>query len=364
MTGGGTLRFLTFRMDQRLYALPAEDVSEVIRIPSVARVPRSPAALLGLASHRGAVIPLASLRGLLGVVEGGAFSTSRAIVLDQGAPVAIAVDSVHALVVIPADSLETRQSELAAEAGERLKGAFSSDALVAKVLDIQGLLESAFVRRSKPQRQIRTHPKPAKSEVSANRDAEMLVTFDVADQEYALELADVLEIVSRPASLTTIARAEAVVVGMMAFRDQLLPLLSLRGLLGFASSTVASRREKIVVANVGGALVGLIADRDWIVNSRNSGDEEVVCTVASLAGFRARIVHRVDSLELGQDMILAGLGVGLLPAGRPVRHGVALRPLDQPDVTQRPFAVTRRGRSDWPPLALVLRLLQEVSEVT
>jgi DNA-binding transcriptional LysR family regulator len=105
------------------------------------------------------------------------------------------------------------------------------------------------------------------------------------------------------------------------------------------------------------------ADRDWIVNSRNSGDEEVVRTVASLAGFRARIMHRVDSLELVQDMILAGLGVGLLPAGRPVRRGVALRPLDQPDVTQRPFAVTRRGRSDWPPLALVLRLLQEVSAV-
>jgi hypothetical protein len=30
-------------------------------------------------------------------------------------------------------------------------------------------------------------------------------------------------------------------------------------------------------------------------------------------------------------------------------------------VTQRPFAVTRRGRSAWPPLALVLRLLQEIS---
>jgi DNA-binding transcriptional LysR family regulator len=102
------------------------------------------------------------------------------------------------------------------------------------------------------------------------------------------------------------------------------------------------------------------ANRDWIVNSRNSGDEEVVRTVASLAGFQPRITHQVDSLELVQDMILAGLGVGLLPAGRPVRRGVALRPLDQPDVTQRPFAVTRRGRSAWPPLALVLRLLQEI----
>ena len=106
------------------------------------------------------------------------------------------------------------------------------------------------------------------------------------------------------------------------------------------------------------------ADQDWIVNSRNSGDEEVIRTVASLAGFQPRITHRVDSLELVQDMILAGLGVGLLPDGRPARRGVALRTLGQPDVTQRPFAVTRRGRSAWPPLALVLRLLGEISGLT
>jgi DNA-binding transcriptional LysR family regulator len=103
------------------------------------------------------------------------------------------------------------------------------------------------------------------------------------------------------------------------------------------------------------------AEDDWIVNSRNSGDEEVIRTVASLAGFQPRITHRVDSLELVQDMILAGLGVGLLPAGPPVRRGVVLRPLGQPDVTQRPFAVTRRGLSAWPPLALVLELLGEIS---
>ena len=106
---------------------------------------------------------------------------------------------------------------------------------------------------------------------------------------------------------------------------------------------------------------GRFREHDWIVNSRNTGDEEVVRTVASLAGFQPRIAHRVDSLELVQDMILAGLGVGLLPAGRPASRGVTLRPLRQPEVMLRPFAVTRRGRSAWPPLALVLRLLQEVS---
>jgi DNA-binding transcriptional LysR family regulator len=104
-------------------------------------------------------------------------------------------------------------------------------------------------------------------------------------------------------------------------------------------------------------------DDAWIVNSRNTADEEVIRVVASLAGFEPRITQRADSLDLVQDMILAGLGVGLLPAARlpavrPVR-GVSLRRLRQPEVIQRSYAVTRRGHSAWPPLALVLRLIQE-----
>jgi DNA-binding transcriptional LysR family regulator len=118
------------------------------------------------------------------------------------------------------------------------------------------------------------------------------------------------------------------------------------------------------VAGTALEVFGRFADHHWIVNSRHSGDDEVIRTVASLAGFQPRITHRVDSLELVQDMIAAGLGVGLLPAGRPVRRGVVLRQLRQPDVTQRPFAVTRRGLAAWPPLALVLQLLKGTSGST
>ena len=98
-------------------------------------------------------------------------------------------------------------------------------------------------------------------------------------------------------------------------------------------------------------------EHDWIVNSRNTADEDVVRTVASLAGFQPRIAHRADSLDLVQDMIVADLGVGLLPAEQPTVRGVALRRLSGPDVVLRAYAVTRRGRKRWPPLALVLRLL-------
>jgi DNA-binding transcriptional LysR family regulator len=95
----------------------------------------------------------------------------------------------------------------------------------------------------------------------------------------------------------------------------------------------------------------------WIGNSRNRADEQVIRLIGSMAGFEPRLTHEADSLELVEDLIIAGLGVGLLPADRPVRPGIAVLPLRDPQVRLRAFAQTRRGRSGWPPLDLVLRRL-------
>jgi DNA-binding transcriptional LysR family regulator len=91
------------------------------------------------------------------------------------------------------------------------------------------------------------------------------------------------------------------------------------------------------------------------VNSRDTGDERVLTAIAGLAGIAPRVVHRADSLELVQDLIVAGLGVGLLPADEPLRAGVRLLELRDPGAELRAYAVTRRGREAWAPLALVTR---------
>ena len=109
------------------------------------------------------------------------------------------------------------------------------------------------------------------------------------------------------------------------------------------------------------AVFGRFRAADWIVNSRNTADEDVVRTVASMAGFEPRIAHKVDSLELVQDLIVAGLGVALLPTDEPARPGVRLLPLAAPDVVLRSSTVIRRGGAHWPPLALALGLLGEWS---
>ncbi|RDH79244.1 LysR family transcriptional regulator [Mycolicibacterium moriokaense] len=104
--------------------------------------------------------------------------------------------------------------------------------------------------------------------------------------------------------------------------------------------------------------IGAYADQTWIVNSRNTADEDAVRTLASLAGFTPRIAHEIDSLDLVEDLIIAGYGIGLLPIGRPTHPGVTVLPLSEPNVVLTAYAATRRGRSTWPPLRVVLDRLR------
>ncbi|MES2605700.1 MAG: chemotaxis protein CheW, partial [Pseudomonadota bacterium] len=223
-------RFLTFRVDAQLYALRAEDVSEVMLLPALARIPQAPPALLGVANLRGAVLPVVSLRELLQKPPAPNKASTRAIVLDVGAPVALVVDSVEMLETATAEQITTHNNELAAADAEKLLGVFTTgqDKAAAKILDIKTLLETAFANRARPQRQVAAISASTNKDTTTDSDSskEVLVTFEVGGQEFALTLDAVKEILPLPATITAVARADAVVLGVISVRDALLPLLS------------------------------------------------------------------------------------------------------------------------------------------
>jgi purine-binding chemotaxis protein CheW len=296
-----TRHFLTFRLGDRHYALPAEDLAEVIRIPTVARVPQSPPGLMGLANLRGAILPVASGRDLLGQSAAAAETgQARAMVLSGAAPVALAVDAVLELVELPLDKMETRAAKLAALPGELITGAFHAGAghQVIKLLDIQSLLKTAFV--------VRARSAPASRSGSAAGDllrtaraAEnqvKMVAFAVADQEYALPLEAVEEIAAAPAILATVPHAEALVLGVASFRDGLLPLLSLRGLLGLARHSSQAVTEKVVVMKVRGHRVGLVVDE---MRAIFAADEARIETVPEVLAPRIGGESRIKAIYRG-----------------------------------------------------------------
>ncbi len=328
---GPAQQFLTFRVERDLYALPAETVSEVIPMPAVARLPLGPSGLLGMANLRGAVVPVASLRALLARADGPLGQTTRAIVLAGEAPIAVAVDAMDGLVSVTSERISTRACECTAAETGHLRGTFeTANAEVAKVLDVASLVAGAFVQRARPARKA-----PALHEALAPRgevgiEAQSLVCFDVAGQVYALELDAVEEIAPAPMELVSTPHAETVLLGMTMFRGAVLPLLSLRGLLGFplALAEHARWRQKMIVISVAGAKLGLVADRMLaILAAKQSAIDPLPSMVAARTGGEARI----------KAVYRGGEGVGLvsiLAPGQLFREDVMQRLTEAPQTMQ------------------------------
>jgi DNA-binding transcriptional LysR family regulator len=99
-----------------------------------------------------------------------------------------------------------------------------------------------------------------------------------------------------------------------------------------------------------------------------SGDRNRACPcsqaflqVCAAAGFSPRFAIEVADYPTVQSLVAAGLGaaaiplLGLSPA---VHEGVTIRPLVDPSLTRRIFAVSRTGRTDDPLIAAMLRSLE------
>jgi purine-binding chemotaxis protein CheW len=313
--------------------LPAEWVSEVARLPPIARVPQAPSSLMGLANLRGAVLPVASVRALLGRADVAATHASRLIVLEGTSPVALAVDEVSSLVRIAPEKVKTAEADIASEGGEHLRGVFDSGSHVTKILDIPELLRRGFAQTAPKQQSLptaagaTTTAKDAAVEMSRQR----LVTFEVAGQDYALPLEVVREIVTAPENLTFVPGSDDAVRGVMPYRGGLLPLLSLRRLLGLPSAILSL--EKVLVVAIGDVLIGFVADRTRVVLSVDPDRVDPAPPV---------LTARADGEAQIKEIYRAGHGklISILAPERLLREDV-MQKLAQGVVTMKPTDETR-----------------------
>ena len=100
----------------------------------------------------------------------------------------------------------------------------------------------------------------------------------------------------------------------------------------------------------------------WIANSRGGDDDELVARMCAAAGFAPQIGHRVDNLEVVEQLVAAGLGIGVMPKlAAATRRGVTHAPLGELGGNRRIFLVARPGAWAWPPVRVLARLLHEAA---
>jgi purine-binding chemotaxis protein CheW len=132
-----TPRWVIFRLEAGQYALPLEQVVEVLRMVAIRPAPEGPAWLAGVINLRGRVLPIMDLRARLGLPPRAARLETRIIVADVGQRlVGLLVDEVLEVLTQPAAAIELPEAlpgaarpMAAVQAGGRLVTVFDLERL-------------------------------------------------------------------------------------------------------------------------------------------------------------------------------------------------------------------------------------------
>jgi purine-binding chemotaxis protein CheW len=254
--------FLIFRIGDETLGLRLALVAEIARLPELARMPLVPPCLLGLANLRGAVLPVMSLRILLRLPDLETNQQSRMVILRGDAPVGLVIDRIERLMQITADQLGSFENEADEDAAldGAIKGAEGEGTI--KILNPARLLAGRFAQigvtaTGRMGRPLVTTTAlagaPARALVS-------LLSLSLGQQEYALPLDRVREIFPLPDYIAELPRPETAVLGVVTLQDRLLPIVSLRALLGLPAAGERQQRSKVIVVSLGSAVVGVVAD--------------------------------------------------------------------------------------------------------
>lgn len=261
-----TRQFVTFIAGGEVFAVDMAPVQEIIRVPDVIRMPLAPATLDGLANLRGKVLPIISLRRMFGFAEKEHDEATRAVVVDVGQPLGFVVDRVASVVGVEPGQIEDVSAIQSAVDTDLLSGLIKDvggHAMI-MVLDFEKLIQREFsqiVAFSKKAGMAGTLSASTKEEEEEEETSDelQLVSFNVAEQEYAIAIEDVQEIVQIPDTIIHVPHSDSHVLGVMTLRSRLLPLVSLRRMFGLPDHHL-DEKSRIVVLALGSASVGVAVD--------------------------------------------------------------------------------------------------------
>ncbi|MEB0133715.1 chemotaxis protein CheW [Actimicrobium sp. CCC2.4] len=312
-------QFVTFIVGDEVFAVDMAPVQEIIRVPEVVKVPLAPRTLDGLANLRGKVLPIISLRRIFGFDERVADDASRAVVIDQGRqPLGFVVDRVVSVVGVDPRHIEGTAAISSTVNTELVSGLLKDVGgyPMIMVLDFGKLIANEFAdiavkagNHTEIATQAAARPDAQQDKIN---DELHLVNFEVADQEYAIVIDDVQEIVQVPELIVHVPHSESHVLGVMTLRNRLLPLVSLRRMFGLPTRE-ADENSRIVVVSLGTASVGVVMDSVNEVLRVARTDVDAMPAMLSKEGNLSDI-SQICRLDSGKRL------VSILSVGNMFRH--------------------------------------------
>ena len=304
-----TLELVSFAVEGQEYALPIDQVQEIVQAPeSISHVPNAGNRVLGVIDLRGRLLPVVSLRRVFGLPVTPLEAQNRIVVVSlDGGVVGVVMDTVREVLRVPHQLVaplpgvvagEGRKTEVESvvrlEDGKRL----------VSVLSVNRMFDSPEVRHEIAEH-LGQEDEPEMADERERADdgrggEELFVVFRLDDEEYAVDVDAVQEIIRVPDALIRVPKSFDFVEGLVNLRGTVLPVVDLRTRLGLGRSE-RDERQRIVVLIIGGVRTGFIVDS--VAEVARVG-RSVLEPAPELSAEQARLVSRVANLPDQKRMLL------------------------------------------------------------
>ena len=248
-------QIVCFSLEDEEYAFYIDAVQEIVQWPDrIVQIPNSPNYFLGIMRLRERFIPLISLSALFGYSHNGVKDSSRIVVINKGKrSLGIAVDKVNEVMRVKSsyfkeasDVLDQKEDMITSicQINERLISILSVDSILnldIKEAEMKDLNQSEQLIEEKEE------------------EENHMVTFKLGQEEYAVSINFVQEIVRMPDSITVVPNAPAGVEGIINLRGTVLPIIDLRQKIGMERLD-KNERQRILVFLMNGTKMGFIVD--------------------------------------------------------------------------------------------------------
>jgi chemotaxis signal transduction protein len=337
-------QLVTFLLKDEEFGFDIMSVQEIIRLPRMAKVPRTPAYVDGIANLRGVVLPVIDMRTRFGMERAEETDRTRVLVVDiDGVKTGLRVDRVKQVTSVLRSEIEPPPAAIRGTGADYLEGVVKLDKgqRIVMALNAAQVCEIGVTRKTSSAAglasaaETRSGDSPAKS---GNADAQVqkMVTFRIAKEEFAFQMEHVREIL-RVQTPNQVPDVPDYVLGVLTVRGQILPVIDLRRLLQqrslaeeFADSCRPLREEyerwieetgKLFAGASQKKVDGAVTEqlRNWLAQT-NSSSQLLMETLAKARGLNEKVIKqlqvRTKCEEHGDRDAALACGEEVLAGGR------------------------------------------------
>jgi len=342
-------QLVTFLLKDEEFGFDIMSVQEIIRLPRMAKVPRTPPYVDGIANLRGVVLPVIDMRTRFGMERAEETDRTRVLVVDiDGVKTGLRVDRVKQVTRVMRSEIEPPPASIRGTSSDYLEGVVKLDQgqRIVMALNAAHVCEIGVSARATSGKGVSGSEPALQAEAESNSyvdkgrsaDAEVqkLVTFRIAKEEFAFHMEHVREIL-RVQTPNQVPDVPDYVLGVLTVRGRILPVIDLRRLLQqrsladeFADNCRPLREayerridelEKIFAEDKQRKVVGSISGRvrTWLQET-NSSSQLLMETLAKARGLNEIVIKqlllRVKHQEQGNADAAHACGVEIIAAAR------------------------------------------------